>query len=241
MNITINRGIPRLSAVSSRCNIHVTRHTTATKQMQDKKYKIRKILSLRYIRKILPLSPPRVSNPTSSSTPCRLPKAAVFFKRQTAAGKINTRREKKHRAPSTKPTLCIKPLTGHGNGLDVVAAQLDLVLHVRRAHVIDSRGKLHPAQPSQPSTNQNTEIYPYGSKRKRTDERQGTQQWFGRAWRTPTYERRSRKGGERGHVQHNGSVVHTWHHSLTDEQRTRTSILYTYNYYYQVRMKKNFQ
>ena len=43
MNITINRGIPRLSAVSSRCNIHVTRHTTATKQMQDTKYRIRKI------------------------------------------------------------------------------------------------------------------------------------------------------------------------------------------------------
>lgn len=44
--------------------------------------------------------------------------------------------------PSTRGT---HHLTGHGNSLDVVAAKLDLILHVRSAQVIYAFGKFHPS------------------------------------------------------------------------------------------------
>lgn len=36
-------------------------------------------------------------------------------------------------------------LTGHGNGLDVVAAKLDLIFHIGGAHVLNAIGKFHPS------------------------------------------------------------------------------------------------
>lgn len=122
---------------------------------------------------------------------------------------LNTRQPKSHRASSTptrNKTLIlsrITSLTGHGNRLDVVAAELDLVLHVRRADVLDARGKLHPVYPSQSISNHN-KIYRHdNTTKKQPGERRGTK--FGcsaqRVTRAPTYERRRGKemggGGER--------------------------------------------